>query len=325
MGTLALAVGPHVAVALLLAAGAGGAQPPPPARAPEPLAPVAPRRRVAAVRTALAPRIEPARTLAMRLERGEWAPSDRPNTWVHIPATRDRAPDLRLTFVFHGFKNCIASYTSSGASCSRGELAIRPGYAVAEQLEREGSSSIVVIPETSYDVDSAEAPFLSLHGRFRAYVEELLEALAEETGGAHLSDVRRLALVASSGGYQALEPILDDAGPLVTDVLLLDAGYMYPNSTTGRFLGVVAAELDEGVSRHRLGILYTPSGGALPTSLALRNLARAAVGDRGRFGHFRDDPPADALRAPLYVLRVDEDHDVVVRRNLGRVLAAAGL
>jgi len=320
LGTLSLAVAPHVVAALVLAA---AARPQSPAHAPAaPKTARAARHEAAPPRVAAAHRV-PARVLTLRLDHGESVPGDRPNTWVHLPA--GDLGELKLTFVFHGFKNCIESYTGSGALCSKRDPEMRPGYAVAEQLEREGSTSIVVVPETSFDVDSAEAPALQEHGAFRAYVEELLGALDEETGGKTLADVTRLALVASSGGYQALEPILADSEPMVTDVLLLDAGYMYPNSTVGRFLGVVLADLASGEATHRLGILYTPSGGALPTSFALREIARRAAGDRGSFAHYREDPPIDALRAPLYVHRVDEDHDVVVRRNLGRVIAAAGL
>lgn len=83
----------------------------------------------------------------MRLEHGEAVPGDRPNTWVHVPAARDAARDLRLAFVFHGFKNCIASYTGTGVPCSKHDGMKRPGYALAEQLEREGSHSIVVVSE----------------------------------------------------------------------------------------------------------------------------------------------------------------------------------
>ena len=320
-GTLSLAVAPHVVAALVLAAAARPASPRRVSAAPTQTH--AAHRETAPPRVAATHRV-PARVLMLRLDRGESVPGDRPNTWVHLPAG-GVGGDLKLTFVFHGFKNCIESYTSSGALCSKRDPEMRPGYAVAEQLEREGSTSIVVVPETSFDVDDAEAPALQEHGAFRAYVEELLGALDEETGGKTLADVNRLALVASSGGYQALEPILADSEAMVTDVLLLDAGYMYPNSTVGRFLGVVLAELASGEATHRLGILYTPSGGALPTSFALREIARRAAGDRGSFAHYREDPPIDALRAPLYVHRVDEDHDVVVRRNLGRVIAAAGL
>lgn len=329
VGTLAVAVGPHLAAALLLAADAHRAS-------DSDDAPI-PSRRVhvvaaAHVVAADAPRStpnarpdSPARTLTMRLEHGEAVPDGRPNTWVHLPATRDASPNLRLTFVFHGFKNCIESYTSSGALCRRHDDAPRPGYELAAQLERAASSSIVVVPETSFDVESAESPLLAMHGGFHAYLRELLATLAPEIGEVHEGDLRRVALVASSGGYQALEPILADAGDLVTDVLLLDAGYMYPNSTVGRFLGTVSAELAGGATAHRLGILYTPSGGALHTSFALRELASHAAGDLARFGRFASDPPFDALRAPLYVYRVDEDHDVIVRRNMGRVIAAAGL
>ncbi|HEY1956430.1 MAG TPA: hypothetical protein VGH28_12480 [Polyangiaceae bacterium] len=319
LGTLALAVAPHVVAGLVLAADVHA---PPVARA-QPEAPRVVRREAAPARRVAATHQVPARVLTFRLEHGESVPGERPNTWVHVPA--GVANDLKLTFVFHGFKNCIASYTSAGASCRKRDPEKRPGYAIAEQLEREGSTSIVVVPETSFDVESAEAPALAMHGAFRAYVSELLEALADETGGKTLADVKRLALVASSGGYQALEPILADSESMVSDVILLDAGYMYPNSTVGHFLGVVLGELASGAPEHRLGILYTPSGGALPTSFALREIAERAAGERGSFAHFRDDPPIDALRSPLYVHRVDEDHDVVVRRNLGRAIAAAGL
>ena len=320
--TASVAVVPHVAAALLLAAQPRDRAPSAPRDEARTLVVGSPPARAPETRAA-PPRDEPARTLTMTLEHGEAVPEGHPNTWVHLPATHG-ARELALTFVFHGFKNCIESYTGAGTHCRR-DHDPRPGYELAAQLEREGSSSIVVVPETSFDTESAEAPALAMHGAFRAYVGEVLAALAPEVGEARLEDVRRVALVASSGGYQALEPILADAGPLVTDVLLLDAGYMYPNSTVGRFLGTVSAELAAGASAHRLGILYTPGGGALHTSFALREIAERAAGGLARVGRFRTDPPLDALRAPLYVYRVDEEHDVVVRRNMGRVLAAAGL
>ncbi len=266
----------------------------------------------------------------MRLEHGEHVPEGRPNTWIHVPSSLDAAPDLRLTFLFHGFKNCIESYTSAGIVCSPKNNEMRPGYRIAAQLEREGSKSIVVIPETSFDVMSAEAPELSKHGAFRAYVEELLAAISTETNGARLEDVRRLALAASSGGYQALEPILEDSGALVTDVILMDAAYMYPKSAVGHFLSVAASELASGAPQHRIGILYTPSGGAMATTeellhITMNGLEAAGALDRARFKRFESDPAFDDLTAPLYIHRVHEDHDVVVRRNLGRVFAAAGL
>jgi hypothetical protein len=271
----------------------------------------------------------PARTLTMRLEAGEPVPYGRPNTWVHIPEKQGGLSELRLTFVFHGFKNCIESYTGAGSQCTAANI-MRPGYQIAMQLESADARSIVVVPETSFDIASAEAPTLAKHGAFRAYVDELLSALSDDTGGAHIEDVRRLALVASSGGYQALEPILQDSASLVTDVLLLDAGYMYPNSAVGRFLGVCAADLADGSPAHHAGILYTPSGGARPTSEELvrftaRRLDRLGALARARFGHLHRDPSDAELASPLYMLRVDEEHDVVVRRNLGRVIAAAGL
>ena len=230
-------------------------------------------------------------------------------------------------FLFHGFKNCIESYTSRGAQCVATNIK-RPGYDIAAQLERAGSRSIVVVPETSFDVMSAEAPTLAKRGAFRVYVDELLAALADETGHKSLDDVRRFALAASSGGYQALEPILADLESRVTDVLLLDAGYLYPNSAVGRFFSLCAADVAAGAGVHRGGILYTPSGGALPASEELlhrtvRRLQALGAEAKGRFAHTRGDPAAGDLAAPLYILRVDEEHDVVVRRNLGRVIASA--
>ncbi len=337
LATFSIAVAPHLAAGLMLAAyGANAIEAP---RAPKPVTTTV---RVVTVRApeehvAAAPRekpAKPARTLTMRLEHGEHIEGNHPNTWVHIPATSDASDELRLTFVFHGFKNCIESYTSAGIQCSWRNNVIRPGYQIAQQLERAGSRSIVVVPETSFDVFSAEAPELSKHGEFRAYVEELLDALTDEIprieGRAHLADVKRLALVASSGGYQALEPILEDSQSLVTDVLLLDAGYMYPKSVVGRFLQRAANELADGTPLHRAGIIFTPKGGAMTMSAELQRMtmqlldARGAL-ERGRFTHVKGDPSIDDLAMPLYVVRVDEEHDVVVRRNLGRVIAAAGL
>ena len=282
-----------------------------------------------------APRVLPARTLMMTLESGEWTPGGRPNTWVHIPRGFRPSSKLAFTFLFHGFKNCIESYTGPGTQC-RLTNDPRPGYDVAAQLEEAGARSIVVVPETSFDRTlSAEAPRLSQHGAFRAYIDELLAALGTETGGATFANLERVALAASSGGYQALEPILADTESFVTDVLLLDAGYLYPNSAVGRFLTRVIDErnaatpsIEESGARTRFGILYTPSGGARPASEELlertRNRLRAPS-PWARFRHTREDPRSDDLAAPLYILRVDEEHDTVVRRNLGRVIAAAGL
>src|SRR5580765_5450182 len=136
--------GPHLAGALLLVAyGLPNDEPPPPHKTgathvlaarramPHPQMPAEPPKTN-----------KPARTLLMRLEHGEPTPDNRPNTWVHIPATRDRSGDLRVTFLFHGFKNCIESYTSAGIICNQAHNVVRPGYQIAAQLERAGSKSI---------------------------------------------------------------------------------------------------------------------------------------------------------------------------------------
>lgn len=333
IAAFAIAIGPHLGGALMLAALGASAYDPPRAHARAPEVRIVTVHDAPARDAPSAPRSKkldkPARTLTMRLEHGEQPPANRPNTWVHIPSSADMAGDLRLTFVFHGFKNCIESYTSAGIQCTVTNIR-RPGYRIADQLERAGSRSIVVVPETSFDVYAAEAPELSKRGAFRAYVEELLDALGDEIGNAKLSDVKRLALVASSGGYQALEPILADSQSFVTDVILLDAGYMYPRSVVGQFLARAAGELADGNVVHRVGILYTPKGGAMETSQALEQATMKALDARGAldraiFHHTKGDPTLDDLAMPLYVVRVDEEHDVVVRRNLGRALAAAGL
>lgn len=331
VATFAMLAGPHLAGALLLVAyGLPNDEPPPKKTSSHAIAthrPATPRPQMP---TEIPKSSKPARTLLMRLERGEETPDNRPNTWVHIPATRDRSSDLRVTFLFHGFKNCIESYTSAGIICDQSHNVVRPGYQIAAQLERAGSKSIVVIPETSFDVMSSEAPELSKHGGFRKYVDEVLDAIADETGGAKLADVSRLALAASSGGYQALEPILDDNTGIVTDVILMDAAYMFPKSAVGRYLRVAATELAAGAVQHRIGILYTRSGGALPMTeellrLTQRSLAASDAMDRASFKRYEGDPRAEDMTGPLWIHYVHEDHDVVVRRNLGKVIAAAGL
>ena len=332
VATFAMLAGPHLAGAMLLVAyGLPNDEPAPPkttsahvVAAPRRVPPKPP------MPTEPPKTSKPARTLLMRLEHGEPTPDNRPNTWVHIPATRDRSSDLRVTFLFHGFKNCIESYTSAGIICNQAHNVVRPGYQIAAQLERAGSKSIVVIPETSFDVMSSEAPELSKHGGFRKYVEEVLDAIADETGGAKLGDVSRLALSASSGGYQALEPILDDNTGIVTDVILMDAAYMFPKSAVGRYLRVAATELAADAVQHRIGILYTRSGGALPMTEELmhitqRSLEASNALDRASFKRYEGDPRAEDMTGPLYIHYVHEDHDVVVRRNLGKVIAAAGL
>jgi hypothetical protein len=133
--------------------------------------------------------------------------------------------------------------------------------------------------------------------------------------------------MASSGGYQALEPALAYGNVDVREIVMLDGFYLYEGSAVGRFL---SEHLDEfrpssAVAR-RLTVIYTPKGGAWDMSVAFRDKARAWLVRDGleELGRFGDGPPSRAdLAAPVVVMEAKLEHDEIVAQYLWQALAAS--
>lgn len=255
-----------------------------------------------------------------------------PNAWVYVPRAFDRAsPTLHIAVVFHGWQNCIASYVSPrGTGCLTG--ALHTGYDIPAQVERSGIRSLVVVPQLAYEVKSSEGGPIAEPGGLRRFVTELVEeSLAPIVGAHRYADVDRVALIASSGGWQSLMPALTQGGvDAIRDVYLLDAYYFKEPLTS-----FLLARLDEfdpkARSPMRFGLIYclVISGSArvaedLGKTLQ-RHMTERGHGDLVQFRKTLADPSDDELRPPIFVTSTLMDHDEVVRKYLWQVLAASHL
>lgn len=273
----------------------------------------------------------PSATLTFRLEHGFDAPFGKPNAYVYVPRAYDPAAPLRIITIFHGFKNCIASYVSPhGQMCLEGHD-VGTGYDLPTQMEKAGTGAILVVPEISYGITSSDPGRLGESGEFRAFLTELLDALAPTIGRRRVEDIERFALLASSGGYQALEPVLDHGGVPVTDLYLLDAFYLYPDSAVGRFLhGALESYKPGAKNPRRFGILYSRKGGAMPQTEVLRAKAiewlhAAGEDELGHFDPSGELPTIDELSKPVYILKVILMHDYIVGRYFWQMIKAGGV
>lgn len=269
--------------------------------------------------------------VTLRLRAGvDDVPPGKPNAWVYVPARFDPVAPLRLVVIFRGFLNCIASYTSpEGIPCTPGHPK-RTGYDLSRQIERSGIRALVVLPELVYDQRSSDPGKLGEPGGIRRFLTELLEKLEPMIGKHKIDDAERIAFMASSGGFQALEPALENGGVEARDLLLMDAFYVYDKSAMARFLGDHLAEYEPTSPRpRRFTLLYSPTGGALERSIAFRQTAMGWVGEAGlsKLANFVSDghPVLGDFRPPIAIVRVQMEHDEVVATYLWQVLAESGL
>jgi hypothetical protein len=262
----------------------------------------------------------------------------RPNAWVYVPSAFDpRKKELHVVVLFRGFKNCIDSYVSPhGIPCVMGRPA-RTGYDVAKQVERSGTGAIVVLPELAFDQPNADPGALGLPGGLHAFLKELVEeALTPQIGPHRYEDIDRVALFASSGGYQALVPALafgDVAA--IRDIYLMDAFYVDNAAMTG-FLRDHLRDFSPSApadKRRRFGLIYCHKfTGTQRQSFRFgaeieRWFNEAGMGDQVVFEPFLKPvgPALDDLRPPVTVYRTRLEHDQIVANYLWQILLTSGI
>jgi hypothetical protein len=257
-------------------------------------------------------------------------PRGKPNAWVYVPARFDPEAPLRIVVIFRGFLNCIASYTSpQGIPCTPGHPK-RTGYDLPRQIERSGIRALVVLPELVYDQRSSDPGKLGEPGAIKRFLDELLGQMEPIVGKKKTEDAERIAFMASSGGFQALEPALERGGVQADQLLLMDAFYVPNDSPMGTFLSDHLVEYEPTLRRpRRFTMLYSPTGGALDRSTAFRQMAMRWVEDAGMspLANFESDgrPGIGDFKAPIVIVRAQMEHDEVVSRYLWQVLASTSL
>jgi hypothetical protein len=159
----------------------------------------------------------------------------------------------------------------------------------------------------------------------------LSRELAPIIGPHTIDDVQRVAYMASSGGYQALEPALDIGNvPNVRDIYLLDAYYMHEHCALEHWLFDHLKEFDPARPYpRRFALVYTDNGGALDLSLRFKTRARATFEREGKMdlASFESEKHATlaAVKKPLSIVFADMMHDQIVYDYFWRLLAASGL
>jgi hypothetical protein len=270
--------------------------------------------------------------LTFHMPEGNHNPYGHPNAWVYVPHRFDHGAPLELVVVFHGFLNCLASYTSvDGIPCTPGHPK-RTGYDLARQIERSGIRAIVVIPQLSYDERNSDPGKLGEPNALHDFLAALIEReLAPVIGPHKLQDVSRVAYMASSGGYQALEPALELGNvPNVRDIYLLDAYYMYEHCNVEHWIFDHLAEFDPS-SPHprRFSLVYTAGGGALDLSLKFKGRAHEIFTEDNAMKYaqlYAEEKPTLAdLKRPITIVRAKMEHDEIVGEYFWRMLAASGL
>ncbi len=276
--------------------------------------------------------------LTFHLKSGNEAPGGRVNAWAYIPSRFNAHAPLHVIVLFHGFRNCIASYVSRGGEVCQPGSTSRTGYDLAHQMERAESGAILVVPEIAFDVVSSDPGKLAAKGALHEFMTELLdEGLAPYIGEHRSDDIERFSLMASSGGYQALVPALDHGGEHVTDLVLLDACYVYTKSPVGDFIFGSPDDFDP--TKHkipkRFGVIYSHGAGAFEMSEVMRHETEQwlTVNHRQDLGTFfgaferpRDEEPqASDFRAPLFAIFSHKWHDVIVERYFWQIVRASGI
>lgn len=267
--------------------------------------------------------------VSFRLRDGYPAPDGRPNAWVYIPSRLEpqATEPLDIVVIFHGFKNCIASYISPhGTPCASGRPQ-RTGYDLPRQSERSGSKALIVVPELAFDTSSSDAGPLAEPDALRRFLTELVEEKLTPYIGARRFQGSRVSFMASSGGYQALEPALAYGNVDVREIVMLDGFYLYEGSAVARFLSEHLDDYRPGAAHpRRFIVIYTPKGGALEMSTLLHEKAQRWLSRAGmlELGRFAEGPPSQAdLAAPIVVMEAKLEHDEIVTQYLWRVLAAS--
>ncbi|MBI2391412.1 MAG: hypothetical protein HYV09_17615 [Deltaproteobacteria bacterium] len=251
----------------------------------------------------------------------------KPNLWAHIPCAYRADRPLRLAFVFHGHANCLESLVGdAGVRCRPGD-APRIAHDVAAQVDRSGTGAIVLVPQLAYDERHGDPGVLDSGPALEKLAREALEGpLSPALGARRLADVERVAMIAISGGYQALHAVLGAFGDRTREVFLLDA-YYAEHGPVDAWVDKHVADFARGGARpRRLGVIYSGLDSTRPLTQAFAARVAAAMQKDGLATSMlhRDvprDPTVDELATPVAFLFSDKDHDDIPRTDLAKVLA----
>lgn len=277
-----------------------------------------------------------ARAFSLTLPSGNANSFGKPNLWAYVPAAYRADRPLHLVFVFHGFQSCLDSFVGdAGVPCKPSD---QPRLAIdlPSQIDKAGTGAVVLVPQLAYDEKLGDPGVLDSGPALEKLTREALEGpLADALGPRKLDDVEHVAMMAISGGYQALYAVLGPEGKgafgeRLRDVFLLDA-YYAEEGAVDAWLWKNLAEfaVDSGRPRH-LGVVYSTI--ELPRQYSQAFAARAAValqkeGLSSSLLH-RDTPretTVEELATPVSFLFSSREHDDIPRADVAKILSAIGI
>jgi hypothetical protein len=276
------------------------------------------------------------RAFSMTLPGGNSNPFGKPNLWAYVPAAFRADRPLRLVFVFHGFSSCIESFVGPTSLPCKPWDAPRTAADLPAQIERSRTGALVLVPQLAYDERLGDPGVLHEGAALERLTREALEGpLADAIGARRLDDVERVAMIAVSGGYQALFAALGPEpkaafGDKLRDVALLDA-YYAEASAIDAWLWRNLTDFDVEAARPRhLAVVYSglpPTRGYAQAFAARAALELQREGLAASLLH-RDvarEPTVEELAVPVSFLFSSKEHDDIPRADIARAISAFGI
>lgn len=240
-----------------------------------------------------------AQVLMLDLSNAPFPDQHKPSAVV-IPAGIGPSDPLDVWVYFRGVLKCVDRVLGDvDGPCSPTGHSHKASHLLTQFLA-SGSKALLIVPELKYDAPGMDAGTLAQPGRFNAMLDEVLRhpPVVSRIGLRGTGNVRRLGVMAHSGGVLPAAAVVRDRPTGLDSIVLLDALY---NSEA-----VFAAWIEENARRfgpggdRRFAAVYTDGGGTLARSQSLAATARDALTAAGVAGELIDDRSTATLTPSDY-------------------------
>lgn len=170
----------------------------------------------------------PAFTTEVTLEHPAFdLPAGAPSAILHGGPRFAPGVPFDLVIFLHGYSGCVNVLARSGRARCTPTSPVEHGWGLAAAHDRANQNTLLLMPQLAYRQRNGDPGAFRRDGFARDFVREAFRAARAQLGGAGLDRVRRIILVAHSGGFDAATAILDHGrlGPRVKRVVLFDALY----------------------------------------------------------------------------------------------------
>lgn len=233
------------------------------------------------------------------LANGPFPAQHKPSAVV-LPAGLTAADPLDVWIYFRGVSKCVERVLSdTDGPCAPGGRSHKSTHLLA-QFAASGSKALLIVPELRFDAPGMDAGALTEPGRVNAMLAEVLRlpGVVARIGARSPSDVRRLGVMAHSGGVAPAAAVVAARPVGLASVVLLDALYR-DEATFASWVTENARRFGPGGDR-RIGVVWTDGGGTDGRSRTLAETTRAVLETVGLGGEVLDDRGTGTLTASDY-------------------------